>query len=195
MQGISEKVWLAQGISDIPTHLKCPQLKYKQNEWRLKELWPYILLAFHFKNKKPEAPCTHAHPAPWLRPSFHLFQGDETPPHGAQPGCPGHGVLVLISAVSAEQQISAVRNVEQTPCLTFTGLLWARTKAWIPIFETLGQLKSGSRTEACGWTSISRVSVRSSVHKHFCHSFFLLYSTMNQELLLWNEVRPDHKWK
>lgn len=195
MQGISEKVWLAQGIFDIPTCLKCPQLKYKQNQCRLKELWPYILLAFHFKKKKPcKLSGTRAHPAPWLRPSFHLFQGDETPPWSParlpRECCACFCICSLSRAVNKPCQ-------ERWPNTTLDfslGSYGPRTKAWIPTHWSFGTFETWIQIWSLWLDFISRVSVGSSAHKHLCHGIFLLYSTMNQELLLWSYVRLDHKW-
>lgn len=126
---------------------------------------------------------THARPAPWLRPPFHPFQGKETPswsPAGLSRAC--RASLHLCSLRRTERVLS---GVEQTPRLTFHWTLTGpEQKPGSQPTEILGHLKSGFRSEACGWTSISRVSVQSSAHKHFCHGLFLPYSTVNQELLL-----------
>lgn len=143
MQGISEKVWLAQGIFDIPTCLKCPHLKHKQNQWRLKELWPYILLPFHCeKTEAVSPPCTltgtHACPAPWLRPSFRLFQGDETPPWSParlpRARCACFRICSLSRAVNNRCQECWTNTM-----LEFSlGFYGPRTKAWIPTHWNFG---------------------------------------------------------
>lgn len=132
-QGISEKAWFAQGIFDIPTSLKCAQPKH--NQWRLKELWPYILLAFHFKKRSQKSPRTpvgtRAHPAPWLRPSFHPFRGNETP---------SWSLARLSRACCASLHLCSLRRTESECCRVlnkhhtwlFTGLLWAQNKSLDP---------------------------------------------------------------
>lgn len=76
--------------------------------------------------KSSSQKCPHAHVLaqhPDSGPLFTSSRGKQLPA-GAQPGCPGLVVLVFVSAVSADQWITAVRSMEQTPCLTS---LWALT--------------------------------------------------------------------
>lgn len=127
------KFGLHKAFLTFPHVSNVHSLNTNKNQWRLKEPWPYIHLAFHLrKRKKPEALHAHSqtraliqHPGSGLL--YISSRGMKLPP-GAWPAYPGHIVLVFVCAVSAEQWISAIKY----HAWLLTRLLWAQTKSLDP---------------------------------------------------------------
>lgn len=128
MQGISEKVWLAQGIFDIPTSQVSTALTQTNSAEIIRTLTLYSsCLSFQKSSRKP---VMHMGSPSTVAQDLFSSLPAEAPP-ATQPGCPGHTVLVW-HLQTEEQQIVAARSTEHSPRWTSTGLLRAQNKSLVP---------------------------------------------------------------